>query len=54
MKLEQAIDILKQQFKTAYKQKYVTKPISWALYHTWRIVEQIEEERIICDLVKEK
>lgn len=41
----QAIAILKEKYKEARDSKYVSKPISWALYQTWRKVDTIENRR---------
>ena len=41
----QAVAILKEKFKEARDSKYVAKPISWALYQTWRKVDIIEKRR---------
>ena len=54
MKLIDVLDILKRKYHEAYKSKYVKKPLSWALYHTWQIVDATETERIICDHANER
>lgn len=41
----QAIGILKEKYKEARASKYVSKPISWALYQTWQKVDRIEKRR---------
>ena len=41
----QAIAILKEKYKEARDSKYVSKPISWALYQTWQKVDIIEKRR---------
>ena len=43
----QAIANLQEKYKEARASKYVSKPISWALYQTWRKVDIIEERRPI-------
>lgn len=45
MSLPQAIGILKEKYKEARASKYVSKPISWALYQTWQKVDSIEKRR---------
>lgn len=43
--LTKAVYELMRQHKKALSLKYVKKPISWALYHTWRILDNEEKER---------
>ena len=45
MTLNQAIKILTDNYERASKAKYVRKPLSWALHHTWEYVNEIEKER---------
>ncbi len=45
MQLTTAINELTKNYERAKKAKYVRKPLSWALYQTWRFVNVREEER---------
>lgn len=43
--IRDAIKMLKDNFKRADKNVYIQKPISYALYTTWKYFNQIEEPR---------
>lgn len=43
--IEKAIDVLKDYYKRALRSDYVEKPISRALYQTWRDFNAIEKDR---------
>jgi len=45
MEIRDAIKMLKDNFKRADKNVYIQKPISYALYKTWRYFNEIEEPR---------
>ena len=40
MTLEKAIKMLKEEYEEAQKQKWVQNPLAYALYHTWRKVDE--------------
>ena len=40
MKLEKAIEMLKAEYEKAKKQEWVFDPIAYALYHTWKKVDE--------------
>lgn len=40
MTLEQAIELLKTEYEEAKKQPFVLKPLAYALYHTWKKVDE--------------
>lgn len=44
-RLEKAIKVLKENFKAAQAAPYVMKPLSYALYRTWRYFNDIELSR---------
>ena len=46
MTLAKAIRILEKEYETAKKLEMVRKPLSYALYKTWRKVEEIESGKI--------
>ena len=39
MTIEKAIEILKANYERAKKMEYVSKPLAWAFYYTWREVD---------------
>ena len=45
MTLDDAIKLLKENYKIAKKYEYVNKPLSWALYHTWDEIDKKEKRR---------
>lgn len=45
MTLEKAIEILRANYERALKMEYVTKPLSWALYYTWREIDKEEKHK---------
>ena len=40
-----AIDCFLDKLKYAYKYDYINKPVSWALYQTWKWADKNEKER---------
>jgi hypothetical protein len=40
MTLEKAIELLKAEYEEAKKQPFVQKPLAYALYHTWKKVDE--------------
>ena len=40
--LEKAIEILKAEYERAKNMKYVQKPLAWALYYTWKKVDEMK------------
>lgn len=40
MTLEKAIELLKSEYEDAKKQPFVVKPLAYALYHTWKKVDE--------------
>mgnify|MGYP003292560188 CR=1 FL=1 len=40
MTLEKAIELLKAEYEKAKKQPFVQKPLAYALYHTWKKVDE--------------
>lgn len=40
MTLEKAIEILNAEYEQAKKQPFVVKPLAYALYHTWKKVDE--------------
>jgi hypothetical protein len=40
MTLEKAIELLKAEYEEAKKQSFVIKPLAYALYHTWKKVDE--------------
>ena len=40
MTLEDAIEILKEQYEKAKQLEFVRNPLAYALYHTWRICDK--------------
>ncbi len=40
MTLEKAIELLKAEYEEAKKQEWVQKPLAYALYHTWKKVDE--------------
>lgn len=44
--LEVAIETLKDVYEKARKMDWVFKPVSWALYQTWRFVDQFEKSSL--------
>lgn len=45
MTLTKAINKLNKIYKEAKDNHYIKKPISWALYRTWRWANEYEKER---------
>ena len=44
--LEAAIETLKDVYEKAQKMDCVFKPVSWALYQTWRFADQVEKPNL--------
>lgn len=44
MSFEKAIKILITKLGEARRDKTIRKPLAWALYQTWRIVDEKEKE----------
>ena len=40
MTFEQAIAILRKQYEKAKESPYVKNPLTWALYHTWKMADK--------------
>lgn len=38
--LRKAIKILNEEYEIAKKNSYIHNPIAWALYHTWKRIEE--------------
>lgn len=47
-KLQKAIDMLKKQYERAQANESVNKPLSYALYQTWREFDKQEKSRFLC------
>lgn len=45
--MDEAVGIFRREFAKAVRQSFVRKPISWALYRTFQIVDAQEPERPI-------
>lgn len=45
MTIEKAIEILRANYERAKRMEYVTKPLSWALYYTWREIDKEEKHK---------
>lgn len=45
MTFDDAIKLLKENYKIAQKREFIAKPLSWALYHTWDEVDKKEKRR---------
>ena len=43
------INRLEKFYGQALAQKYIRKPWAWALYQTWKVIDQIEPERSLND-----
>ena len=39
MTLEQVIEMLKEYYTEALKSEWIKKPLAWALFQTWRMVD---------------
>lgn len=44
-KFDKYVKKLKTEYETALKSSYVNKPMSWALYRTWRDCDSVEKWR---------
>ena len=40
MTLEKVIELLKEEYEEAKKEPFVQKPLAYALYHTWKKVDE--------------
>lgn len=38
--LDDAIELLKQKYEYALRQKWINSPLCWALFHTWSEVDR--------------
>lgn len=47
MKIEPVIKLLKKNYERALSIQWVHKPLSWALYQTWKAIDGMEKERKI-------
>lgn len=45
MTSERAIELFKEEYERAKKLDYVQKPISYALYQTWKIIDKKERKK---------
>lgn len=53
MTLGKVLDIFIDKYNEAREHKYVSKPISWALFYTWSIVDKKEKARKVEEDVRE-
>lgn len=44
MRIESAIKYLYEQYEKAKGMDYIKKPLAWALYQTWRYVDEKERK----------
>lgn len=42
MTLEQAIELLRKEYERAKHIPYVKRPLAWALFQTWKKVDQMK------------
>jgi len=45
MSLDEVIELLTNMYEFAKGQKYIRRPLAWALYHTWEHVDSVERDR---------
>lgn len=45
MTLGKVVDYFLKEYNKALKNSYVRKPISYALYHTWKMIDEKEKPR---------
>ena len=45
MTLEKVIDILRKKYDQAKDNDQIHRPLAWALYRTWQIVDRMEKKR---------
>ena len=38
--LDDAVELLKQKYEYALRQKWINSPLCWALFHTWSEVDR--------------
>lgn len=43
--LEEAINMLREEYEQAEEMEFVSKPVSYALYQTWTRMDEIEQDR---------
>lgn len=43
--LQDVVDVLKTEYMKAKANKHVMKPLSYALYQTWKFIDSIEENQ---------
>ena len=44
--LDKAIKFLREQYERAQRIEYIHNPLAWALYQTWRHVDEPPKKRI--------
>ena len=44
--LEKAIKSIRTEYSEAKKRDYIHKPLSYAIYQTWKIVDEIERKKL--------
>ena len=42
--LDKAIQFLREQYERAQRIEYIHNPLAWALYQTWRHVDEPQKE----------
>ncbi len=45
MTIEKTIELLKIEYEKAKKQKHIIKPLAYALYQVWKVVDKKEGKR---------
>lgn len=45
MDLDKAIELLKSEYERAKKLEFVKNPLAYALYHTWKKVDNARQKR---------
>lgn len=38
--IDKAINILRQEYEKALKQSWIKNPLAYALYHTWKYIDE--------------
>ncbi len=44
--LEKAIKSIRTEYAEAKKRDYIHKPLSYAIYQTWKMVDEIERKKL--------
>lgn len=44
MTLEQAIELLRKEYREAKEMGFIKKPLAWALYQVWKKADQAKEK----------